>query len=118
MLVEAASKWTCPAFNGGVQHGYVPYVKLSPIGTLKLALDKGYLAVGLHDEVLPWVKVQAGSKGSMSNEDIPEGDVSGFDVDLLRAVASNIAATYKQPLIARFRQAKACRSNCNREFVL
>ncbi len=40
MLVEAASKWTCPAFNGGVQHGYVPYVKLIPIGTLKLALDK------------------------------------------------------------------------------
>jgi hypothetical protein len=46
-----------------------------------------------------------------------DGNVSGLDVDLLRAVASKIATRYKQPLIAKFRQVRPCQTNCNREYT-
>jgi ABC-type amino acid transport substrate-binding protein len=123
-LIYAPSKWTCPAFNGGVQMGYVPYVKLIPTGTvkliptgtLKLALDKGTLVVGLGQIELPWADMTSTTKESLSGyEDLPDDRVRGFDVDLMRAVALKISTYYKQQIRAKFRHVATCGENCDRE---
>jgi hypothetical protein len=116
ILVYPVSKRTCHAFNGGIQTGYVLYDKLNPVGTLKLALDKGVLVVGLNEVTLPWAMVSDAAKGSPSvDEDLPDASVSGFDIDLLRAVASKISEYYKQPLVPKFRHVASCVRNCDRE---
>ena len=114
LLIYPPTKWTCPSMNGGTHTGYVAYDKLSPTGTLKLALDKEVLAVGLHDVDLPWSKVNGPTPGASKDPiPIPDADVQGFDIDLIKAVAKNIAAFYKRKLEPKFIAASSCGNECD-----